>query len=101
MALRGQVVDLVGLDRGEQRDQARAVGQVAVVQEQSLVLLVRIRVQVVDPVRVERAGAADQAVHLVPLAEQQLGQVRAVLARDPRDQRLLHALSPSCSRYQA
>ena len=33
--------------------------------------------------------AADDAVHLVALLEQQLGQVGAVLAGDPGDERLL------------
>ena len=38
--------------------------------------------------------AADEAVHLVALLEQQLGQVRAVLPGDAGDQRPLgHALA--------
>ena len=38
--------------------------------------------------RVERARAAHHAVDLVALLEQDLGEVRAVLARDPGDERL-------------
>ena len=41
------------------------------------------------PVLKERR-AADDAVHLVALLEQQLGQVGAVLTRDSGDQRSLH-----------
>ena len=41
----------------------------------------------VDPLPVQAAGAADQAMDLVVgLAQQELGEVRPVLARDPGDQ---------------
>jgi hypothetical protein len=73
--LRGQVVDLGRLDLVHQGDQASAVGEVAVVQEEAGALLVRILVEVVDAVGVERRRATDQSVHLVALAEQQLSQV--------------------------
>ena len=55
-------------------------------QEEPGLGLVRVDVEVVDPPGVELARAADQAVHLVALVEQQLGQVRAVLAGDARDE---------------
>ena len=47
--------------------------------------IVRILVEVVDPVSVEGGGTSDKAVHLIALAEQKLGEVAAVLACDPRD----------------
>ena len=62
------------------------VGQVGVVEEEARLRLVRIAVEVVDPRGVERAGAADEAVDLVALGKQQLGEVRAVLAGDAGDQ---------------
>ena len=43
----------------------------------------------IDAVGVERRCAALDAVDLVALLEQKLGQIRAVLARDAGDQRLL------------
>ena len=86
VALRRQVVDLVGLHLLHDADQVGGIGQVAVVQEQAHVALVRILVQVVDAVGVEDRGAALDAVHLVALAQQQLGQVGAVLAGDAGDQ---------------
>jgi hypothetical protein len=43
---------------------------------------VRVVVEVLDALGVEGAGAADEAVHFVIFREQQLGQVRAVLAGD-------------------
>ena len=64
------------------------IGEVGVVQEEAGIALVRIHVQVVDPLRVELAGATDQPVDLVALLQEELGEVRAVLAGDAGDQRL-------------
>ena len=44
-----EVVDLVGVDLAQQRDQPGAVGEVAVVQGQARALVVRVAVEVVDP----------------------------------------------------
>ena len=41
---------------------------------------------------IERTAPADDAVDLVPLFEQQLGQIRTILARDARDHRFFHNL---------
>ena len=43
--------------------------------------------QMLDPLEPLGRGAADHPVDLVALLEQQLGQVRTVLAGDPGDQR--------------
>src|SRR6185436_17996197 len=82
VALGREVVDLVRLQGIERARQAVLVDQIAVVQHQALA-------DVVDAPGVERAAAAHQPVHLVALVEQQLGQVAAVLAGDPGDERLL------------
>ena len=50
--------------------------------------LVRVAVEMLDPLGVEAAGAADDAVDGVPLRQQQLGQRRTILPRDPGDQGL-------------
>ena len=42
--------------------------------------------EVVDPFEVLRAGAADHSVDFVSLAEEELGQVGAVLAGDSGDE---------------
>jgi hypothetical protein len=93
VALRGEVVDLVGLHLLDDAHQARAVGHVAVVQDEFSVLLVRILVEMVDAVGVEQRGAALDAVHVVALVEQELGEVGAVLAGDAGDEcDFFHAL---------
>ncbi len=86
VALGAEVVDLGGLDLAEQVYQAAALGEIAVVQVQPALVVVRVLVDVVQAPGVERRRPADQAVDLVTLLQQQLGEVRAVLARDPRYQ---------------
>ena len=49
--------------------------------------LVRILVEVLDPLGVERAGPADQAVDLVALGQQEFGQIGAILSGDAGNQR--------------
>ncbi len=97
VALGPQVVDLVGPELLEQEVERGAVVQVAVVEEEAAVRLVRVLVDVVDAAGVEGGGAADDAVDLVALGEQQLRQVAAVLAGDAGDERLLHT-RPPCPR---
>src|SRR5439155_19583661 len=63
--------------------------------EQPGLVLVRVLVEVVDPTRRERARAADQAMDLVALGQEQLGEVRPVLACDPGDQRLFRHVRSS------
>ena len=71
----------------QQRHQARAIGQVAVVQEESRIRIMRIQIEVIDARGVEGRRAPDQAVDDVALVEQLLGQIGAVLAGDTRDER--------------
>jgi len=62
VALRGEVVDFVGLDLLDDADQVGGVGEVAVVQVEAPVGFVRILVEVIDPLSVELGGAALDAV---------------------------------------
>ena len=86
VALRREIVDLVGLRLLDQADQVGGVGQVAVVQEETRVVLVRIDVEVIDAAGVERRGAPLDAVHHVALGEQERREIGAVLAGHPGDQ---------------
>ncbi len=64
------------------------------------VRLVRVLVEVVDSIRVERARAADDAVDLVTLLEEELRQVAAVLPRDASDECPFHYLIPASNRWR-
>ena len=89
MALRAQVVDFVGQHLLHDANQVGGIGEIAVVQREPPVGVMRIFVQVIDAIGVERRGAALDAVDFVTLLEQQLGEIGAVLAGDAGDQRAL------------
>jgi len=86
MALRRQVVDLGRPHLLHQADQVGGVGHVAVMQEEAHALLVGVDIEVVDPAGVEGGGPPLEAVHDVALAEQELGQIGAILAGGAGDQ---------------
>jgi hypothetical protein len=67
-------------------NQIGAVGEVAVMQHQAGIYLMGILVKVVDPIGVETAGPAFNAVHFIALLQKQLRQVTAVLAGDSSDE---------------
>jgi hypothetical protein len=48
-----------------------------------------LHVEVLDAARVEGGGTADDAVHLIALAEEEFGEIGAVLARNAGDERAL------------
>src|SRR5204863_9430289 len=81
MALRAEVVDLVGPDPAHELVEGGGVSEIS---EDEL----DVAEDVVDPGRVERARAPDHPVDLVVLLEQDLREVRAVLAGDAGDERL-------------
>ena len=56
MGLGAEVVDLVGLDLLDDVDERRAVGQIAVVEDEAGMGVVRILVEVVDAGGVEERG---------------------------------------------
>jgi len=75
VALRGEVVDLVGLHTLDDAHDAGGIGQIPVMQEEMPVGHVRIATQMIDPIGVEQRGAPFDAVHVVALGQQQVRQV--------------------------
>ena len=90
MALRTEVVDLIGLEVPDEVDQRAGVRQIAVVHEEPHPGLMGISIDVVQTLGVEGRGSPDETVHLIALGQEQLGQVRTVLSSDAGDERLLH-----------
>ncbi len=80
VALRREIVDFSRLHLLHDADEVGRVGHVAVVQEEPHIRLVRIVVQMIDAVGVERRRAALDAVDDVALLQQKFGQIGAVLA---------------------
>ena len=83
MTLGAQVINLVGADGSDQFVEGAGVGQVIVGKAQTGVGIGRLAEDVKDASGAEGALAADDAVDLVALGKQQLGQIRSVLARNP------------------
>ena len=97
MALRAQVVDLVRLHLVNDAGEVGRIGEIAVMEHELLLRHVRILVDVVHPLGVEQRRAPLDAMHLVPLFQQQFGQVRPVLTGHAGDQRpFLHSVSSLC-----
>ena len=69
----------------------RSVGEVSVMQREVDPAGVRVVIEVIDPIRIEQARPANDAVHLVSFIEKKRGEVRPVLARDAGNQGPLHA----------
>ena len=78
--LGGQIVDLGGADAGQGVDHRALVGQVALQEVEAVA-------HVLDAFEVLGAGAPEDAVDIVVVIEQEFGQIGAVLARDPGNQR--------------
>ena len=90
MALRREVVDLVGADGRDDLEDAQRVAEVAVVEVEA-----RPALQMGDPLAVVGRTAPDDAVDLVALLQQKLREVAAVLSRHAGNQRFLrHLFSP-------
>ena len=89
MGLSGQIVDLVRLDFLHDVDQGGGVGHVAVVQDETARGEVRVLVDTVDSGGIEERSPALDAMDLVSLGQQEFGEIRTVLPRDSRNQRLL------------
>ena len=80
VALRTEVVDLVGASIVKERGERTPVRQVGVVEEEARSGLVEVPIDVVEPVGVQAGGAALQAVDLIAFGKKELGEVGAVLA---------------------
>ena len=77
---RREVVDLGGLGGAQRIDERALVEQVALVEGDAVA-------DVLDALELLGRGAAHHAVDLIALLEQQLGQIGAVLAGHPGDER--------------
>ena len=86
MALRGEVVDLVGLGLLDHARQRGGVREIAVMQEEPRAGRVWIAIQMVDAVGLEERRTAPDAVNDIALLQQEFCEVRAVLAGYARDE---------------
>lgn len=71
------------LPAGEGRRWPHVGGIFRLVKADSDVLLMQVHINLVEPVRIEGGGAADDPVNLIIFGEQQLSEKRPVLAGNP------------------
>ncbi len=99
MALSAEIIDLVGFQLVKEPRQRAAVVEVREMKKHPCAAGVEILVDVVDAVGVEARRAALQSVDLIPLGEEELGQIRPVLAGDAGDQCDFHSSSNANRHY--
>jgi hypothetical protein len=84
------MINLFGTDVIENIGDLPRVRQIAIVQEKPRVPYVRVLIEMVDPLSVERAGSTDDPVNLISFFQEKLGKVGSVLPRNPRDESSFH-----------
>jgi hypothetical protein len=77
-----EIVNFIGLDLVDQTIQMSGVCQVTVMETEMSLSLVRIRVDVIQTISVEIGRPSEDAMHLIALGEQKLGEVGPILPRD-------------------
>lgn len=86
MALGGEVVDFVGLNLLNDADEAGAIGQVAMMEEEAYAFVVTILVEMIDAVCVEETRATLYAVDDVAFIEQKFRKIGTVLTGNTGDE---------------
>ena len=90
VALRAEMVDLVGFEVVDEFHEIHRVGEVAIVEKKAHAVDVGALIEVVNACGVEGARAADDAMDFVAFVEKKVGEAGAVLAGDACDERFFH-----------
>src|SRR6266576_4474325 len=90
VALCAEMINFVRFQFVKELHEIDRIAEIAVMQEHSDVVHVRIGVEMIDARSVERAGAANDPVDFVAFLQQQISQITSVLASDAGDQRPFH-----------
>jgi hypothetical protein len=95
------MIDLIGFEIVEQLYQVDRVSQISVMQKQAHPVDVRILVEMVNSGRVKCTGSPDDTVNFVPFGQEEIRQVRAILAGNSGDKCLFHRtlLPPRSQRH--
>jgi len=74
------LVDLVGVDLFQYMPKCRPVGKISVVRHKLYAAHMGVMVELVDAVRIKKAGSAYDAVNLVSLLQQETDEIGTVLS---------------------
>lgn len=80
VTLSPEIIDFVRPDLLQNVSKRRPVGQVAVVERELEAPFMRIAVEIVDPVSVEKTGPAYDPVNLVAFVQEKIDEIRSILA---------------------
>ena len=89
MTLGRQIINLVRLSLPQNLDHRTRIAQIPEMQKDLCPLLVSIPINRIEPLGIKARRATNNSMHLIPLLQQQLCQIRAILTRNTRDQCLL------------
>ena len=81
MRLRAKVVDLIGLHLLDNAPQPCTVSQISRMEKESRAWFMRIYIDVIDAIRIERRASAEDTVNFVALIQEQFGQIGTILSR--------------------
>ena len=93
MALSGEMIQFRWLNLGNNATESRAVIKIAIVEKEASSIQLWIAPKMLDARSQQIASASHDAVHRVPLFQEQFGQIRAILTGDPGNQRDFVAIS--------
>ena len=86
VALRREIVDLVGLCLLHHPNEIGRIGQITIMQEQPHAAGMRVLIEVIDARGIERRAPALEPMHLISLGQQKLGQIGTVLPGNSCDE---------------
>lgn len=89
MTLGPEVVDFIWLKHVEKFDEVCGVTQITVVEKKPHAVNVGILIEMVDALSVESACTTDDAVHFISFLQEELSEVRTILASDTSDESFL------------
>ena len=79
------MIHLVGPDFVEEVRQLARVGKITIMKEEAAVSLVRVLVEMFQPLCMEGARPADETMDHIVLGKEELGEIRTILAGDTRN----------------
>lgn len=90
MALSAQIINFIRLHLLNNSNQVCAICEIAIMKGQSLILLMRILIKMINAAGVETTGTPLDAMHGISLLQQQLGQIGTILACDTGNEGNFH-----------
>ena len=92
MALSAEIVNFVGLNCLHDAHKIGRISEIAVMKNEVTVFLVRVCIEVINPIGVDQRSPTLDAVNFVTLFEKKFREIRAILAGDTCDKGFLQSV---------